>query len=291
MLISAEYDAFLVKSVLAVRPYLNRLILVGGCASALYAYHQAASGGLRAMVTGDIDIASADQLPITSQDKPLAQLLAEAGFEEESASEGNPPVVKYVSGDVAGGFDLEFLCPLRGHREDRRPEQGSGVRIQSDIVATPLQYLEILLINPWPVDLARMDPSASGEILPRVQLPNPASYIVQKLLIRDRCREEAARRKDCYYIYNLSVMFRDAADKIAQEYRNLEKRVHPGWLQKFKRVFADTFASPLADGPVSAVTVHQASPDHVREAKEKNFTVSADSVCQSVKRLFPAFGL
>jgi|GEM_PF-881855 len=291
MLISPEYDEFLVKSVLAVRPYLDRLILVGGCASALYAYHEAALGGPRAMVTGDIDIASADQLPIASQEKSLAQLLAEGGFKAESASKGNPPVVKYTSRDGAVGYDLEFLCPLRGHRKDRQVEQGSGVRIQSDMVASPLQYLEILLTNPWRVDLAKMNPSGSGETLPSVQLPNPASYVVQKLLMRDRAREVEAKRKDCYYIYNLSVMFRDATDKIAEEYENLEKQIHRRWLQRFNRVLADVFASPLADGPASAVAVHQASPDHVQDARDRNFTVNTDSVCKSVQRLFPAFGL
>jgi hypothetical protein len=291
MLIGPEYDEFLIRSVLAVRPYLDRLVLIGGCASALYAYHETASRGLRPMLTKDVDIASADRLPIASEEKSLAQLLAEGGFTQASASEGNPPVVKYISKDGGGDYDLEFLCPLRRRRKDRRAEQGSAVRIQSDMVASPLQYLEILLINPWRVDLAKMDPPAPGKVLPRVQLPNPASYVVQKLLIRDRPREAEAKRKDCYYIYNLSVMFRDAIGKIAEEYQNLQEQISPKWLQRFKCVLADIFASPFADGTASAVAVHQASPDHVQETRERNFIVSAESVCESVQRLFPAFGL
>jgi hypothetical protein len=291
MLISPEYDEFLVRSVTAVRPYLDRLILIGGCASALYAYHDSALPGPRPMLTRDIDIASADWLPITRDEKSLAQLLAECGFKEESASDGNPPVVKYTSGDSSGRFDLEFLCPLQGRRQDRQPEHGSAVRIQSDMVASPLKYLEMLLVNPWVVDLSRICSPSSGDALPRVQLPNPASYVVQKLLIRDRWREVDAKRKDCYYIYNLSVTFRDATDKISAEYRHLKERFHPKWLERFKQVLADLFASPLADGPASALTVHQASPDHVQEARDRNFIVSAESVYESVQKLFPAFGL
>jgi len=291
MLINPQFDGFLVRIVKAVRPYLDQLVLIGGCASALYRYHDASSRGLRPMVTKDIDIAGKDRLAVASGAKPLAELLTEGGLKEERASEGNPPVVKYVQEEGATVHDLEFLCPLRQKRRGRKAAPGSAVEIQDGLMAQPLQYLDLLLINTWQVDLARIKLPGLCENPFWVRVPNPASYVVQKVLIRDRPRDVDAKRKDCYYIYELSVTFREAIDRLAKEFEALKQQVQPKWIQRFRRVLVEVFESPSADGPMSVVAVHRASPDHVQEAREMGFIVNADSVCRSVQKLFPAFGL
>ena len=188
MLISAEYDAFLAKTARTVGPYLNQVVFVGGCASALYASHSAASSVLRSMVTKDIDIAGDLRLETPVDAVPLAQRMTEAGFEEEHlAPTAFSPVIKYVPKDGEKTFDVEFLCPKRGARRRRGATEEGSVEIHDGLLAQSLQYLGILLVDPWQIDLA--DAGLDTEIPEKgllVRIPNPAAYIVQKVLIRNR---------------------------------------------------------------------------------------------------------
>ncbi|MCY2924720.1 MAG: GSU2403 family nucleotidyltransferase fold protein [Planctomycetota bacterium] len=288
MIISAEYDAFLLRTVLAARPYLSELVLVGGCASALYEFHDKSSSGLRPMVTMDIDIAGDHGLPIPDSVAPLAQLMKNAGFREERFGEGTTPVVKYLHPEAGEGLDVEFLCPevsrRGGHREP-------SLEIQDGLMAQPLQYLQLLLSDPWRVDLAK----AQLEHLPAdrnlwVQVPNPAAYIMQKILIHSQ-REAEARHKDCYYIYEISVTFHEAIESIRAAFEAMKRICHPGWIRTFHREFLEIFADESAEGPRSAVLIHHASPDHVEEARQRHFVVNEEAVLRSVQRLFAAFGL
>jgi len=291
MLIDPEFDKFLTRVVKAMEPYLSQLVLVGGCASALYKHHGASSPSLRAMMTRDVDVAGQDRLEASTEARPLAELLAAEGLKAESASEGKPPAVKYVPVEGPAGLDLEFLCPLRGRSDGGRTARASGIEIQDGLVAQPLRYLDLLLINPWEVDLAGTGlPGLSGNSLP-VRVANPVSYLVQKILIRDRPRSVDAKRKDCYYIYELSVTFREAVDRLAGDFELLKQQMHQRWIRRFRRVFADVFRDASAEGPTSAVVVHQGSPDHVREAGNKGFLVNTESVYRSVEGLFPVFGM
>ena len=60
--------------------------------------------------------------------------------------------------------------------------------------------------------------------------------------------------KDCYYIYEVSVIFRDSLDLIAQESNELRIKYKP-WLKKFSPMAGALFASENAEGTVSALRV------------------------------------
>lgn len=76
------------------------------------------------------------------------------GFEEERFGTHQPPVTHYHLRDAASGFYAEFLTPLFGpeHGRDRKLK---ATRRIAGIVSQQLRYLEILLVNPWTVRLAR----------------------------------------------------------------------------------------------------------------------------------------
>ena len=243
------------------------------------------------MVTKDIDIAGNIRLKTPAETLPLARLMTEAGFvEERLASAASSPVVKYVPQGDEKTFDVEFLCPLEGRRRRRRATEVGSVKIQDGLLAQPLQYLNVLLINPWQVDLAKARLAAEiPEKSLLVRIPNPAAYVVQKVLIRDRQREPAAKRKDCYYIYAIALAFRKNVDVLQKCFRAVSAKIPPKWVTRFRQQLAELFADASAEGPDAAVEVHRASMDHVREANDQGFIVNANTVCTTVQRLLPAF--
>ena len=245
------------------------------------------------MVTKDIDIAGDLRLETPVDAVPLAQRMTEAGFEEERlAPTASSPVIKYVPKDGEKTFDVEFLCPKQGARRRRGAAEEGSVEIHDGLLAQPLQYLEILLIDPWQIDLA--DAGLDTEIPEKglfVRIPNPAAYIVQKVLIRNRPREAAAKQKDCYYIYTIAVTFREAIDVLQKCFQAVSTKIHSRWVKRFQREFGELFADAHARGPDAAMMVHEGSSDHVREAAEQGFIVNRDTVYRAVQRLFPAFGL
>ena len=110
-------DAFLVHVLWTFRPYLNRLVLVGGFAVRLYELHPRASQAtIRVLRTFDADLATAnDRIPVAGES--LAALAEAAGFRLDFRGDHTPPVIKFVQKDAsaeASGEDqytIEFLAP------------------------------------------------------------------------------------------------------------------------------------------------------------------------------------
>jgi len=116
-----------------------------------------------------------------------------------------------------------------------------------------LRYLELLQYRTWEIEAGRIPKSSALRGL-RIRVPNPAAYVVQKVLIRDQRRGPQSAAKDCYYIYEVSVIFRDATLAIAEESAELRDRFQP-WLKKFPKMAAPLFAGPDAEGPTAALRV------------------------------------
>jgi len=90
-------------------------------------------------------------------------------------------------------------------------------------------------------------------------VPNPAAYFVQKVLIRSQGRERALIEKDCYYLHEVSVLFRNASAELKAAYESM-RASYPAWAKWLKRYQADAaflFSSAMAEGPTSAVCVYR----------------------------------
>lgn len=82
MLLESDFDSFFVRTMKALESYLDDILCVGGCANALYRYHESASEMAWGYLgTKDIDIAVPQKLP-TRERAPIAGLMEEAGFKE-----------------------------------------------------------------------------------------------------------------------------------------------------------------------------------------------------------------
>jgi len=91
-----------------------------------------------------------------------------------------------------------------------------------------------------------------------VRVPNPAAYVVQKVLIRDQRRKIESRAKDCYYMYEVSVVFRDNLAALGREYDGLHDLPAP-WMKRFAKGIRTLFRDEHAEGATSALDVHEGS--------------------------------
>ena len=166
--------------------------------------------------------------------------LSAAGFEQQLTGSHKPPVSRYTLGaDGPGGFYAEFLTPLTGRAitPDGDPIATQAV---AGITAQRLRYLELLLKSPWTVALEAEWGAASPQEL---QIPNPVSFIVQKLLIHnDRPRDKQAQ--DLLYIHDTLELFAPELDALAALWRDeLRGAMHANWvrdlLQTKDRLFGD----------------------------------------------------
>ncbi len=132
-----------------------------------------------------------------------------------------------------------------------------GPKFDSFFIRTigALRYLELLLTRPWVVDVGNI-PGFEALKSIHLRIPNPASYIIQKILIQDEGRKRESMAKDFYYIFEVSVLFRNALDELRHDYQELRRAFPEKWISRFERNIIVSFRDALAEGPVMASQVH-----------------------------------
>lgn len=281
---SEAFDSFFIEAVIALKPYLSDLVAIGGGANVLYRYHKSASETpLPYLGTKDLDWAVPQNLP--SAKRPLiADLLANAGFKEKKLGTSEQAIVKYLPRDENLAADIEFLCPQSGLPGER--SKGSTARsypVQQGFMAQPLRYLELLQHRSWEIELGGIPEFVALRGL-RIRVPNPAAYVVQKVLIRDQRRGSPSAAKDCYYIYEVSVIFRDTLDAIVEESAALKEKFKP-CLKKFLKMAGPLFAGPNAEGPTATLRVF----NEMRAALGSNSAdLTGDLIYRAVSKLLAA---
>jgi len=102
------------------------------------------------------------------------------------------------------GFYAEFLAPLHGSGVKRSGQPDATVA-RAGVTAQKLRHLDLLLLAPLSVRIGE----EAGFPLPSpaaVRVPNPVSFIAQKLLIQhDRLPEK--RPQDLLYIHDTLELF------------------------------------------------------------------------------------
>lgn len=213
------------KLAATLAPWAEQLVFVGGWAHRLYRLHtKAAVLPYQPLITLDADVAFAERDRLEGSIK--ARLL-EAGFKEHLTGNHRPPVSQYTLGDESTGFYAEFLTPLIG-----RPVTREGAPVatlsKAGITAQRLRYLELLLHAPWEVTISN-DWGISSTV--DLRIPNPVSFIIQKLLIHeDRPREK--RAQDILYIHDTLELFGSDIDELAVVWQtSVRGAMHPNWVK------------------------------------------------------------
>ena len=190
-------DAFK-RLLAALEPWLDRVVIIGGWAHQLYRLHPHAQELTYApLSTLDADVAVPADLPAREQDI-RARLVAQ-GFTEEFLGEDQPPATHYHLGGESSGFYAEFLTPLVGGEYDRKHRRKATIEI-AGIVSQKLRHIELLLRHTWSIDFE------SDESAARIQIPNPVSFLAQKILIHEK-RQREDRAKDILYMHDTLEVF------------------------------------------------------------------------------------
>lgn len=253
--------AAFVKLVSALSRWRQQLIFVGGWAYRLYRLHPRAQPlDYEPLATLDADVAFAQQAQLEGDIRE--QLLA-AGFVQQFTGEHQPPVSRYVLGkDESGGFYAEFLTPLIG-REFTRDGRRHATMATAGITAERLRYLDVLLQSPWSVTLDRTW-GANAPV--DLQIPNPVSFIAQKLLIRDQ-RPKGKQAQDVLYIHDTLELFAPELSELARIWHEkVRVTLHKKWERELQRARTDVFGK-LNDCVRNAAAMpqdRQLDPERVR---------------------------
>lgn len=213
----------------ALEPWLHQLVFVGGWAHRLYRLHpNAASPAYQPLLTKDADVAFENRARF---DGSIKARLEASGFKEELKGDHSPPISQYVLGDEGRGFYAEFLTPLVGPVADKNGKPIATIE-KADITAQRLKYFDGFLRASWTVTL-NADWGANRPL--ELQVPNPASFIAQKLLIHDR-RQREKQPQDILYIHDTLRLFEPELDRLGVLWREeVRPGLPPKWMQQLQR--------------------------------------------------------
>jgi hypothetical protein len=186
------------RLITALDPWLDQVVIVGGWAHRLYHSHPHAQKiDFAPLMTLDADVA----LPptISAQTPTIRDALVANGFEEEFLGDDTPPAAHYHLGNRDSGFYAEFLTPLTGSEYTRSGKSKATAQV-AGVNSQQLRFIELLLNDPWAVELKLEDYALPAPKVVRVA--NPVGFLAQKILIH-RKRSVEDRAKDILYLHAL----------------------------------------------------------------------------------------
>jgi hypothetical protein len=257
-----DLEAF-ARLVTALRPWLGKLVVVGGWAHRLHRFHPQANVPAHLPVrTRDTDLAFSPDGALAGD---VRTALTDAGFTEQLFGDEAPPATHYGLGEEDDGFYAEFLTPLFGS-EMKHGKRDATVRT-AGITAQKLRYLDLLLVKPWSVRVGReRDVPIAADL--DLLVPNPTSFIVQKLLIHsDRSPDKKAQ--DVLYIHDTLELF---GGSLRESRRLWVEEVRPAMPRKTARraaTIAREMFAEVTDTIRDAVRIPQdrrLAPDNVQRA-------------------------
>jgi hypothetical protein len=248
----------------ALNPWLEEVVIIGGWAHRLYRLHPVAQAIAYAPIgTFDTDVAIPGELRVEGDD--LRERLVANGFEEERPGQDKPPATHYRLRDAETGFYAEFLTPLFGGEHGRDGQPKATKRI-AGVVSQQLRYLEVLLEDPWTVEIGRHNgfPFADSK---RVRIANPVGFLAHKILIHTkRTRQKFA--KDILYIHDTLETFGAQLEELKTEWNTkIKQRVHRKSIRMIERAGTGLFGE-VSDEVRDAAQIDVArslSPETVRE--------------------------
>lgn len=256
-LISEEFDPFFMRVAEVLATCGDKVVIVGGCANALYRFAESAQSGPAPLATYDIDIAASNRMPRNAP--ALLDKFAELGL---TANDSMGPTNKYHLG-ADSRMKVELLCPAVGLPTLARNRRPALVDIQENLFAEALELIELLRTMPWQVDLQHV-PELSVHKPLVVYLPHPLMYVVQKALVHNS-RQPHARRKDCYYIYEVAVLFRNSLFDMAKNLIDVPVLVMGNRIQRARNVLAELFGHDAAEGVQETILIASDSGQALRK--------------------------
>ena len=260
-----DFEAF-ARLVTALRPWLCQLVVVGGWAHRLHRFHRLANPPAHLPLrTRDTDIAFSPDAALAGN---VRTALTEAGFIEELLGDDAPPATHYRLGEEDAGFYAEFLTPLHGSGVKRSGRPDATVS-RAGVTAQRMRYLDHLLVSPWAV---RVGSKVGVPVAADVDLlvPNPTSFIVQKLLIHsDRVRDKKAQ--DVLYIHDTLELFGASLDELQRLWIDAVRPPMPTRAARRAKTIARDLFAEVTDTIREAARIPQdrrLAPENIQRACE-----------------------
>jgi hypothetical protein len=244
MELTDEETEVLRRIVRAVEGVVPEFVIAGGQAARLLRLHPLAGPLAWApIVTSDVDVATLDK---GHRGKSLAKALEAEGFAATMEGDDFPPRTLYV----LGAAEVEIIVP----DVPRRGASGSTVKILG-ASAQKVKDLEPLLVEPVVLEVPGVGP---------VRVPNPAAYIIQKVLTLTNRRTLERKGKDALYVHDTLLLFTHGG------------RLHSDVIAAAKRVLG---------------TVSKRQAKKIRENAERLGDLRSDFVLESARQAVGRAGL
>jgi hypothetical protein len=230
---AAPNDEF-VRLVVAIRPYLSKLVFIGGWAHRLHAaHHLARQTGFAPLMTEDADVLLEKPAPATHP--TIGELLARAGFREQLFGDATPAVTHYRLGSESSGLYVEFLVSQIGPGTDRNGAPRPTEAI-SGVTAQRLPYLDLLAAEPWTVQPGSLLAPEIGD--EHLRVANAATYLAHKALVLPR-RDPKKRPKDVLYIFDTLTRFSASLPELRGIWQRVGQRLSRKGRQELDRSRAE----------------------------------------------------
>lgn len=235
---SPDYKEF-VRIVVAMRPYLDQLVLVGAWCHRLLQFHPLATPPtFEPLMTEDADVATPDRLP--SRSVSLDEALKVGGFKARLSGDGKLPVTKYYPNGDGNGLYIEFVSQLHGSGYTRDGDLNDILAV-SGVTAQKLRHVDLLLFEPWELELSKQRGFEIGSDKLVVRVANPASYLIQKVLTLRKRTTSAKRAKDALYIHDTITMFGSPFIGLREQVGRVLERLTPKTRREFHQLRAALF--------------------------------------------------
>jgi len=209
-----DQDEF-VRIVKSLGPYWDQLVVVGAWCHRLLRFHPlAAPPSFVPLMTEDADVGMPERLPARSPS--IGEALTSGGFRPSFSGDGPVPVTRYFPEGDDRGMYVEFIAPLRGSGYTRAGEP-DDILEAAGITAQKLRYVELLLHEPWQLEVSADRGFDVGQDKLVIQVANPASYLAQKVLTLRRRIHGRKQSKDALYIHDTLTMFGDSFSELREQ--------------------------------------------------------------------------
>ena len=249
------------RIVKALEPYLDELVIVGAWCHRLLHLHPLALPPVHApLMSEDADVATPERLRPRSPS--IGEALVAAGFRPVFTGSDLLPVSKYYPNEDDKGLYVEFIAPLRGGGHTRTGDPDDTLAI-AGITAAKLRYVDLLLFEPWQLELTQGAGFEIGADQLTVRVANAASYLAQKVLTLERRQNPAKRPKDALYIHDTLTMFGDALSSWREQGVRVLEQLLPKTRHKFHTLRTELFRDPallLKASDIAAATGRASPP-------------------------------
>ncbi len=221
----------------AVGSVVPEFIIAGGQAARLLRLHPLATRLEWApLLTSDTDVATVDQ---GHRGHDLALAFETEGFTAALEGDDKPPRTHYQRGNA----EIELIVP----DTPRRNSTGATVKILG-ASAQKVKDLEPLLVEPTELEVPDVG---------RVRVPNPAAYIIQKVLTLTNRRSPLKKGKDALYAHDALLLF------------TRDGQLHPDVVSLAGRVLATLTKKQKAKLLENAAKLGDARTDFVGESSRQ----------------------